>query len=96
MKDGMGPRRVCVGRVHRGDSFLAALKQILEKLLAGADGSLFKSDDVNIVLIVFSKFELVSFIEQVVQLSAVYFVEGESGFEVFEVGLSDCYFTLAR
>lgn len=92
----MGPRRVCVGRVHRGDSFLAALKQILEKLLAGADGSLFKSDDVNIVLIVFSKFELVSFIEQVVQLSAVYFVEGESGFEVFEVGLSDCYFTLAR
>jgi len=72
------------------------LKQILKKLFAATDGSLFKSDNVNIVFIVLSQFELVSFIQQIEKFTTVYFVEGKTGFEMFEVRLNETLSTLAK
>jgi len=55
-----------------------------------------KADYVDIVLVVFSEFELVPLIEEIVEFSAVDFVEGEAGFEVTKMGLDIREYTLAR
>lgn len=55
-----------------------------------------KADDINVVFVVLPQFEFVPFVQQVVEFPAVYFVEGEPGFQVPEVRLDMFFCTLAR
>lgn len=79
-----------------GDSFLAALREVIGELFAAADGGLLESDDVNVVFVVLSQFEFGAFVEEVVEFAAVDLVEGEFGFQVAELRLSGDGLTLAR
>jgi len=80
--------RVSISRVLRGDTLLTAQSQIINELFLGGYGCFLKSNNVYVVLVVFTEFELLPFVEQIKQLTAVDLKEREFGFKVSELRLN--------
>lgn len=67
----MRSRRLGVGGVLGGDPLLAAHRQVLLKLFVIADGYFFHPDDVDICFVILPNFELVSLVQQIVELPTI-------------------------
>ena len=66
------------------------------KLLIVINLSFFKPNDVNVLLIVFSDLELLSFIQKIEELSAVNFEKGKFSLQMMESWLNLRIITSAR
>lgn len=73
-------RIICLSRMRR--THLVALLDQVEDLVIVVDELLFESGNLDGIRLIFSEFELIMFVEQVIDLATIYFVHGHRDCEI--------------
>ena len=89
LKNRMRAGGVGVGGILRGHAFLAPQREVLAEFLSRRNICFFEPDDIDVVFVVLTQFELIALVEQVIEPSAVDLIKREFGLEVAELRLSD-------